>query len=689
MNRPLIRILSLSACIGLLIGCRTSTIDAEPIMLKSPDGANGVTFLLRDGVPYYQVRHGDAAVIKPSRLGIRLRNEADLTANFAIEKVKRLTFDETWTQPWGETAHIRNHYNELWVSLRQLDSLGRRLNLYFRAYDDGVAFRYELPKQEGLPRVEIMDEATEFALAGDHSAWWIPAYRPERYEYLYSNTPLSRLDTVHTPLTMETVDGLFLSIHEAALTDYAGMALANKGANTLECDLAPWSDGVKVRGGTPLVSPWRTIQIAEIPGELITSYLVLNLNEPNALDDVSWIEPGKYVGIWWGMHIGKYTWESGEKHGATTANTHRYIDFAAENGFDGVLVEGWNTGWDGDWIANGDLFSFTESYPDYDLEGLATYAAGKDVRLIGHNETSTGIRNYERQLEDAFALYHRMGINTVKSGYVGHGRNIRRLDPATGELLGLEWHHGQYMVRHYRKVVEVAARHQIMLDVHEPIKATGIRRTWPNMMTREGARGQEWNAWGHDGGNTPEYTTILPFTRLLAGPFDFTPGIFDLYFEEAGRPDNRISTTLAKQLALYVVLYSPLHMAADLPENYEGQPAFQFIRDVPTDWEETRVPGAVIGEYVTIVRKDRHGPNWYLGSITNDQGRTLTVNLDFLDEGIEYVAEIYADAGDSDWRTNPLAMEISRLPVNRATRLELRLAPGGGQAIRFRPVAVD
>jgi alpha-glucosidase len=563
----------------------------------------------------------------------------------------------------------------------------RSMTIVFRVFDDGIGFRYEIPEQAALTDFEILDELTEFTLTGDHQAWWIGAYWWNRYEYLYQQSPISEIDTVHTPLTIETADGLYLSIHEAALTDFASMTLVNSGKNVLTADLVPWSDGIKVKTSAPMKSPWRTIQITDTPGGLITSYLILNLNEPSKLGDVSWVKPGKYVGIWWEMHIDKSTWGSGPRHGATTANAKRYVDFAAKYGFDGVLVEGWNIGWDGDWIKNSDKFQFTTPHPDFDIDEVNRYAAGKNVRLIGHHETSGGISNYERQMAEAFAYYERLGIRAVKTGYVNHAQGIKRVDE-NGEVHG-EWHHGQFMVRHYRKAVEEAAKYHLMLDVHEPIKDTGIRRTYPNMMTREGARGQEFNAWGPKGGNPPEHTTILPFTRLLAGPMDFTPGIFDLLLEDR-RPNNRVNTTLAKQLALYVVLYSPLHMAADLPENYEARPGpFQFIVDVPTDWEDTRVLHGRIGDYITVARKDRISEDWYLGSITDEEGRLLEAPLGFLDPNKQYVAEIYCDGPGADWESNPYDIEIKRIPVNNSMTLTLRLAPGGGQAIRFRPAAKE
>ncbi len=680
---PLTRFAVLSSV--TLAACLTvcESVAAEPQTVGSPDGQVQLFFSVEEGVPRYAVRRGAAGVIEPSRLGVQLADAPPLDGNFAVASVERKSVDETWTQPWGESREIRNAYHELRVTLRQQDALAREMVVVFRVFDDGVGFRYEWPEQPNLHELAISDEVTEFQLAEDCTAWWIPAYEDNRYEYLYQRTKASEIDKVHTPVTFERADGVCLSIHEAALTDYASMTIANAGGLKLEADLVPWSDGVKVRADVPHRSPWRTIQIAGSPGGLITSYLILNLNEPCKLDDVSWIKPGKYVGVWWEMHLGRSTWGSGEHHGATTANVKRYIDFAAANGLAGVLVEGWNEGWDGDWTAHGNKFSFTQPYPDFDLPGLAAYAKSKGVYLIGHHETAGAVANYEQQLDAAFALDEALGIRAVKTGYVNWGQGIKRVDEH-GATQG-EWHHGQYMVRHYRRVVEAAARHRIMLDVHEPIKDTGIRRSWPNMMTREGARGQEYNAWSEDGGNPPEHTTILPFTRLLAGPMDFTPGIFDLLLTNDDRPNNRINTTLAKQLALYVVIYSPLQMAADLPEHYLAHmDAFQFIRDVPSDWEETRVLAARIGDYVTIVRRERGGDDWYLGSITNEQGRTLQTPLTFLSPGRKYIAEIYRDADDADWRTNPTAYTIERREVDAGTVLSLRLAPGGGEAIRFR-----
>ncbi len=657
-----------------------SVVGAQvPVRAASPDGRNVLTVEIREGGLFYSVERDGRKVILRSRLGFEFRDAPPLRDGLTITGTARDSVDETWEQPWGEVARVRDQHNELRVSVAETAEPGRRFDVVYRVFDDGLGFRYELPRQPGLQSFEIMEELTEFQLADDARAWWIRTDDPtHRYELLYSSSPVSTLPTVHTPLTMETRDGLHLVIHEANLVDYAGMNLTGSWERTLRVSLAAWADGVKVRGQTPFVTPWRTIQLADRAADLYPSVIGLNLNPPSVLKDVSWIEPMKYVGIWWGMHIGTLTWGSGPRHGATTENTRRYIDFAAENGFGGVLVEGWNLGWDGDWIANADSFSFTEPYPDYDLEGSAAYASERGVRLIGHNETSMGVENYERQLEDAFALYERLGIRAIKTGYVGDRT-------ADGHA-----HHGQYMVRHWRKVLEAAARHGIMVNVHEPIKDTGERRTYPNMMTREGARGQEYNAWARDGGNPPEHETILFFTRMISGPLDFTPGVFDILIASAdGRPRppeaSRVRTTLAKQLALYVVIYSPLQMAADLPENYEGQPAFRFIRDVPVDWERTEVLEGRIGDYVVVARQERGGRDWYVGAITDEETRSLEISLSFLPAGASYVAEIYADGEGAHWLHNPLPVAISQQLVDSGSTLTIALAPGGGQAIRIRP----
>ncbi len=497
------------------------------VVVASPDGRNKLTVEILEGRLSYRLARDGRALILPSLLGFEFRGAPPLRDGLRITDTTRQSHDEWWTQPWGEVARVHDHHNELAVSVEETAAPSRRFTLRVRAFNDGVGFRYEFPAQPGLGAYEVSEELTQFALADNARAWSIPSNwaRKDRSEMLYSSGPVSLLDSVQTPLTMQTEDHrTFLVIHEANLVDYARMFL--RGTRTesrlLTAALAPMADGVRVRGRTPFVTPWRTIQLADKAAGLVPAVLGLNLNPPNALDSTDWIHPMKYVGIWWGMHIGVMTWGSGPKHGATTENTKRYIDFAAANGFGGVLVEGWNTGWDGDWIANRNAFSFTQAYPDYDLKAVAAYAHQKGVRLIVHNETSGGIENYERQLDSAFALYRSLGLDAIKSGYVtdltteGHS------------------HYSQYMVRHYRHVIETAARYGIMLDVHEPMHDTGERRTYPNMMTREGARGQEYNAWSGDGGNPPEHETILFFTRLLAGPMDFTPGIFDILGRSGG-----------------------------------------------------------------------------------------------------------------------------------------------------------
>jgi alpha-glucosidase len=652
------------------------------VQVASPDGRNQITLELREGRLTYSLIRDGRSLILPSVLGFEFRGAPPLRDRLRVVDTARQSHDEWWTQPWGEVSRVRDHHNELAVTVEESAAPSRRFTVRLRAFDDGIGFRYELPEQSGLDSFAISDELTEFDLADNARAWWIPSNWPrmDRSEMLYSSGPVSLLDSVQTPLTMEFRDGrTFMVIHEANLVDYARMFLKGKRTESrlLTAALAPMADGVKVRGRTPFVTPWRTIQLADRATGLAPALLGLNLNPPNALAGADWIRPMKYVGIWWGMHIGTMTWGSGPKHGATTANTRRYIDFAAANRFGGVLVEGWNTGWDGDWIKNRNAFSFTRSYPDYDLPALARYGREKGVALIVHNETSGGIQNYERQMDSAFALYQSLGLHAIKSGYVtdltseGHS------------------HYSQYMVRHYRRAIEKAAQHEIMLDVHEPMHDTGERRTYPNMMTREGSRGQEYNAWSADGGNPPEHETILFFTRLLAGPMDFTPGIFDIMRRDSGRVrppyQPRVRTTLAKQLALYVVLYSPMQMAADLPENYEGKPAFQFIRDVAVDWDTTRVIDGRIGDYVVVARRERGGQTWFLGAITDEERRTLDVPLSFLTPGRQYTAEIYADGPKANWLDNPLPVTITRRVVASATRLRVVLAPGGGQAIRIRP----
>jgi len=630
--------------------------------------------------PWYDVHRGDRQVITHAKLGLVLDGFGNEPAS-RVSDPRRNSVDQRWEQPWGEQRVITDRHAELRVTLSGGDSAHTEpFDLVVRVFDDGFGFRYEFNQVAASRDVAILDELTEFRLSGTWDAWWYPARHADRDEYLYHRGPLFEVNLAETPLTLQS-PGLYLSIHEAALVDYSSMNLRRTAERTLKADLMPWSDGVLVRKRGPFTTPWRTVLIGESPMALADSRLTLNLNEPSKLADTSWVHLGKYVGIWWEMHLNKSTWGSGALHGATNPNVKRYIDFAAKYGFGGVLVEGWNRGWDGDWIANGKNFSFTESYPDFDLAQLTSYARDRGVRIIGHNETAGAIENYERQLDAAMSLYAANGVSVVKTGYVKPSGSIERtLEDGT---VGHEWFAGQYRVNHELKVAETAARNHISIDAHEPVKDTGLRRTWPNMLSREGARGQEFNAWGRPT-NPPEHLTILPFTRMLAGPMDFTPGIFDITFGKT-MLNERVQSTLATQLALYVLIYSPVHMAADLPENYEKRPdAFQFIRDVPTDWETSRTLQGEIGDYVVIARQQRGKADWYLGATTDENARQLTIPLDFLERGKSYEARIYRDGPDADYRTNPTALVIEKRRVTWKDRLDASLAPAGGLAVRFR-----
>ena len=646
--------------------------------VASPDGTIVVELATdNDGRPAYAVSRKGQPVIASSRLGFLLLDAPKFERNIEIVQPRTRTFDETWEQPWGERRLIRNHYNELTVTLKEKAKPFRSFDVVFRVFDDGVGFRYRFPKQPGLEQVKISEELTEFSLARDATAWWIPAGEWNREEYLYHRTPVQQVGDAQTPITFRFEDGTHLSIHEAALVDYSGMNLTRVEDRKLKADLTPGIGEGKVVRAAPFDTPWRTLLLSDDAAGLAMSSLTLNLNEPNALGDVSWVKPMKYVGVWWEMHLDLKSWASGPKHGATNDNVRKHIDFAAKHGFGGVLVEGWNVGWDGDWFGNGEDFSFTQSYPDFDLEALSRYARSKGVVLIGHHETSGNAAHYEEQMGDAFDLYQRVGVPAVKTGYVADASQAK-VTGADGKR-HYAWHEGQDMARHHLKVVTEAAKRHIAVNPHEPIKDSGLRRTYPNWITREGARGMEFSAWGQPG-NPPEHEANLVFTRLLAGPMDYTPGIFGM----KTRSTDGIATTWAKQLSLYVVIYSPLQMAADLLENYEKNPApFQFIKDVPVDWDDTRVLNGEVGDYVTIARKERGGDNWYLGALTDEDGRTLSVPLTFLDEGRRYTAQIYRDGDKAHWKTAPQDIVIEERSVARGDTLTLKLAPGGGQAIRF------
>ena len=643
---------------------------AAPLTLASPDGHLTLTAGIDKGRPYYTLSRDGVTILAPSHLGFAL-TVGDFSSDMKIVRTTRDSHDDTWTTVWGEDETIRNHYNELTITLKGGSQRSQML-VTFRLFDDGLGFRYEIPQQKVLPDITVTDELTEFSLPKDVPAWSIPTNRTIYYENLYQRDLLSRKDTVNTPLTIEAAPDLYLAIHQAALVDYADLNLTPRpgkdGAVTMLAALTPWQDGTKVKAGKSIVSPWRTIIVGRQAGDLITSRLMLNLNEPCTWDDTSWIQPGRYIGIWWSIHKKKNTWEQGPKHGATTENMKRYIDFAARHGFSGVLAEGWNYGW-----GQGEQISFTQAYPDFDLNEVTRYARQRGVFVVGHTETWGRSQLLEDQMEQAFTLYERLGIRVVKTGYVG------------AMLNGQELQHSQFGARHYRKVLECAARHHIMIDNHEPMMPTGLQRTLPNLMTQEGVRGQEYNAWSQDGGNPPSHTATLPFTRGLAGPMDFTPAIFD-YSDEVV-PGTRPQSTLAKQLAEFVILYSPLQMAADAIESYENHPALSFIESCPTTWRKTIVPNGEIGHYVSIARQARDDSGqWFIGSLTDETARTLTISLDFLEPGKRYRAFVYEDGPGADYRDNPMSLAIRQVELTAADALTLRLARSGGAAIRLTPI---
>lgn len=673
----------LAAIFFLTLLLLTTNVHAATVI--SPDGRIRVDVMVSDdGQPQYAVNYRNSAVVAPSKLGLRFASHHALADGFGIAGSDYHTSDNTWEQPWGERRLVRAAYNERSVRFRSRAGPDREFTLVVRAFNDGIGFRYVVPEQPYFNDVVIVDELTEFRVPPDATAWWIPGRGWNRYEFLYRETPVADIALAHTPVTLRLANGVHLSLHEAALVDYPAYVIDQRRDGVLKTSLTPWSGGERARVSAPFVSPWRTIQVAPDASGLLNSSLILNLNEPNKLGDVSWVEPGKYVGIWWAMHLGERTWGSGAAHGATTAETKRYIDFAAANGFDGVLVEGWNTGWDGDWFSNGALFSFTEAYPDFDLADVAAYAREKGVRIVGHHETSGHISNYEAQMDAAFDLYESLGVRQVKTGYVADGGDLRWVDDAG--VMHHEWHDGQYAVNHFERVLIAAAKRGISINTHEPVKDTGLRRTYPNWISREGARGQEYNAsWSAP--NPPSHNVTLPYTRLLAGPMDFTPGIFDLAHQGA-ESGYRVQSTLMQQLALYVAFYSPIQMAADLPENYAKFPdAFRFIRDVPADWEQSIALAGEVGDFVVFARQQRGGDDWFIGALSGDDARSLSIALEFLDGDRRYRATIYRDGDDAHWRTNPYDYVIDTQTVTQASVLDLSLAAGGGAAIRLSPIS--
>ncbi|MBA65814.1 MAG: hypothetical protein CMG55_08440 [Candidatus Marinimicrobia bacterium] len=762
------------------------------ILIESPNRKINVYIDQNNNDIYYKVFLNNQEVIAQSKLGLIFKNGEKFPKKHKIKQIKTRFHNNIWQLPWGETKKVKNMFNETIISFKNLENIETG-NLIFRAYNDGIAFRYHLNNEEVHgDSVILIDELTQFNLIEDANLWWTPAYTKNRYEHLYNNSKASQMDTSHTPLTIKYKNGIHMSIHEASLVNYSSMQIFSDG-NILNCDLAPWKNGDKVRTELPFKSPWRTLILVEEAKDLIGSNLILNCNEPCKVDDYSWIKPSKYIGIWWGMIIGKWTWKEGFNHGATIDRSKKYIDFASKHGFDEVLIEGWASGWESLFPKDSVTISFTQSTSDFDIKKIQKYANSKNISIQAYHETMANTKNYLSQIDSAFSLLNELGIKNVKIGHVGS-----KLDKT-------EFHYSQYGVNYYRKVLQKALEYKIGVNFHEPIKDTGERRTFPNMLTREGARGMEYNAWLN--GNPPNHTLILPFTRLLNSPMDFTPGIFDLMYEDIdnqnfkeypiiitvidsgngyenfrfkssesiwleknmtlkeslnkgkkintwiikqnfqigewewgiiadlpaiekyniwipealknknnrkiwvdengkvngqdtikipfqnldlnlikGYPDTdiqRVKTTLAKQLALYVVIYSPLQMAADFIDNYEKHPAFQFIKDVPVNWDTTIVLNGKIQEYVTIARKDRDTPDWYIGGITNENKRSFELNLSFLDEGF-YEATIYSDGKYSNWKLNPTDFNISKKIVSRNDIFKMNLAEGGGQAIRFK-----
>ena len=684
---------------------------ANAEVVKSPDGKVAVDFDVKNGVPTYSMTFNGKTVIKPSTLGLKLVDAPDLMDGFSLKGTETSTFDETWQPVWGETRDIRNHYNELLACLEQPET-GRLMNIRFRVYDDGMGFRYEFPLQDNLTYFVVKEEHSQFAMDGDHTAWWIAGdYDTQEYDYtesklseirdkmaeaITSNASQTQFSPtgVQTSLQMKTDNGLYINIHEAALVDYSCMHLNLDDKNMVfESWLTPDAIGNKAYMQAPTQTPWRTVMVSDDARDMLSSNLILNLNEPCAYEDTSWIKPVKYVGVWWEMIGGGKQWsytydlpsvkletldysktKPHGQHPANNENVKKYIDFAAEHGFDQVLVEGWNIGWE-DWFGKSKdyVFDFQTPYPDFDIKMLNDYAHSKGVKLMMHHETSGSIRNYERHMEDAYNLMNKYGYNSVKSGYVGN------MIPRG------EHHYGQWLNNHYLYAVKEAAKHKIMVNAHEAVRPTGLCRTYPNLIGNESARGTEYESFA---GNKPSHTTVLPFTRLQGGPMDYTPGIFEMDMKKVNpNSQGHVNSTLARQLALYVTMYSPLQMAADVPEVYNRfMDAFQFIKDVPVDWDDSRYLEAEPGQYIVAARKAKGGNDWYVGCTSGENGHESDLTLDFLDPGKKYEATIYADAPDAHYLTNPQAYKISKKKVTSKTRLKLKAAPGGGFAISIKPL---
>lgn len=654
----------------------------------------------------YELHFNNRIVIKPSILGFIIDQNNRLEDNFRINHIDSSITNDSWNPVWGEQKIIKNYYKQLHIQVQQTTAPFYQMDVFFRVFEEGVGFRYEFPLQPNLKFFTINEELTEFNLTGNHTAFWIPADYDSN-EYPYTTSKLSEVNAwkfpiissgtyqtnipdqyaIQTPLMLKTSDGLYLNIHEAALSNYSTMQLhVNRNNYGLSTNLVPDAVGNKVYLRTPAKTPWRTIIVSDKATDLLASKMILNLNEPSKIKNTSWIKPTKFMGIWWEMQTGKGTWnytnniDSLSKegkliphlhHSANTANVKRYIDFASKNGIQGLLVEGWNIGWE-EWtgVHKEDNFDFVTPYPDFDVKEIARYSKAKAVQMIMHNETGASAANYDRHMDTAFRFMNQYGYRSVKTGYVG------KIIPNG------EHHDGQWMANHYERAAKKAAEYHVMIDMHEPMRPTGLSRTYPNWLASEAGRGNEWNAFSD--GNAPDHETILPFTRLMGGPMDYTPGIFKLKHYAKDAPNRQMHTTLVKQLALYITMYSPIQMAADLPENYEAHmDAFQFIKDVPVDWDETKIMEAEPGEYITIARKEKGSQNWFLGAITNENSRTTKISLDFLEKDQKYIATIYEDAKDADWKNNPEAYSIKQQTVNANMNLELVMAKGGGTAISF------
>ena len=634
--------------------------------IKSPNGRVVASFEISKGRISYFVRKDEKQIIRRSRLGLELKDAESFGENLSVVRAYTRKVEGSWEALWGEQRVIRNDYTEMNFYLEETVSNGRLLTIRFKVYDNGVAFRYEVPAQPDMSRMVIEDELTQFVVDSNSKSWSIPAYQPDRYEYNYREMPVRDLrESVHTPLTIQTPSSTWIAIHEAALYNYGGMTLKMNNS-ALRADITPLSDGMRAYVELPFSTPWRTITIASDALDLTTSRMILNLNDAPK-EDFSWVEPTKFLGIWWAMYVGEWTWAPGERHGATTEHAKQYIDYCKEFNIPALLIEGWNDGWEGDWLQNGINNKFMESTPDFDIKEITAYAKSKGVELIGHHETVGFVDNYEKQMEDAYRYLVNNGVRYIKSGYAGSMMMIN------GKR---EYHHSQVGVLHYQRALELAAKYHIMLDVHEPIKSTGIERTWPNLMTREGARGQEYEG----GALSPSHTCYIPYTRLLAGGMDYTPGIFDVYNHM-----KRMATTITRQIAYYVTIYSSMQMAADRPFMYqEKRDLFEFIQHVPTRFETTIPLMGEIGKSYVVARRAWKSDDWYIGGVTNEEGRNVELYLDFLEDGVNYSARIYRDSEDAHYRDNQLGYVIEDKVLRRGDRLDIYMAPGGGFAIEIK-----